>query len=297
MSITVRKVTITTTETHQTWSREKIMKRLATYMATLPGCSISHPLTTDDHRFVVILNLNGGQTDQFILGMFGSNSSPTAYEGLCENGYDPDITSTSYNNRPKFCYNFTLMKQNVVDYHDFYFFISDNKLICFSDPLAGFMVFKHEAEGLKTFYQTRTIVPDWTSTGGTGGGSIMATGISTDHTFDLVVMNKTSGACGQVGISRNTCLIGTSYHMPSNKLLKYSKIESDIRWAVESEVSDYPVNMAGDLLLTYSGFSYGEADVGATYKKVQVDGKNYMHIGGAAWMPYDTITETTISAD
>ena len=55
--------------------------------------------------------------------------------------------------------------------------------------------------------------------------------------------------------------------------------------------------MAGDLLLTYSGFSYGEADVGATYKKVQVDGKNYMHIGGAAWMPYDTITETTISAD
>jgi len=301
MSIAVRKVTITTTETHQIWSKEKIMKRLATYMATLPGCSISTPMVTDGHRFYVNLNLNGGSKDQFSLVVLGSTTSPTCRMGLCEDGYVPDLTRDRQTSYPNFSSFFTNIHENVYDHHDFYFFISDSKLICFSDPVHPYMIFTHDGS-LKTFYQIQTAIAGWYDSSSAAPNTLSVVrnsytgGVDSDFS-DVLIRHSASGACEDVGGCRDTCALGNNYNMPSDKLLKFSKIELDNNFKIVSEITGYPVNMTGDLLLTYSGFGYGDGNIGATYKKIQVDGKNYIHIGGAAWMPYDSITETTISAD
>lgn len=301
MSITVKKVTITTTETNYYICREKIMKRLAAYMATLPGCSISTPLVTDGHRFYVMVNVSSGNKDQIVFEAYGNDNSPTGAWGLCEDGFIPDLSSTSSSNRPMFYYNYVTMQNNVNDYHDYYFFISDGKLICFSDPMAGYMFFKHENSGLKTFCQRQTLVPNWNpTTSGTSGNTLMTkqTGGLDQDFSDIVVLHTNSGECKQSGGCRNTFLMSRgTYTIPSSKLLKYAKIELDNRFAVEKEVTEYPVSMTGDIIMTYTSFNYGDGIVGATYEKVLIGTQKYMHIGGSSWMPYDTITETTISAD
>ena len=296
MSIAVRKVRFTTTETSNPLSRSLLAKGMAVYMGALPGCSVSHPLVEEGYKYYININISGNRKDQFTVTTQGYNSIAT-YFGLCENGYEPDLTSSSYIFPPKAYYANWPMHEDVLSYHDFYFFIQDNsKLICFSDPIAGYMVFKHDEDGLRTYCQRTVQIPDWYNNGN-GLTQIMSPIYDSVFSDFLMLNDNEDGECVYLGGCKNLASVSNTNHaLPSNKLIKYSKILCDKFHAVEQEVTDYPENMAGNLLLNgYSGnVVIGQGDLSASYKKVTVNGQNYMHIGGASWLPYDSISETTI---
>ena len=296
MSISVRKVTITTAETNKALARNLVLHRLGIYMATLPGCRItnSDEVGILGYGFFINLNVTNGLTDQIsltALGGGGSNVGTPSF-GVCENGYSPDIATTTLY-EPTFYYYFANTRESVFSYHDFYLFFENNRLICLSDTIMGYVIFKEDHGILKTILQTQAITPNWYD----NNSSYSCTVNPNMDGVDICTSHENGHVYYIGGTPRITSLSPTVMALPTGKILKFSRPIMNESLAIVSEETEYPVHMTGDMLMFAISSNYGDNDMAATHMKIQVGGKNYMHIGGVCWMPYDSITTTTISAD
>ena len=71
-------------------------------------------------------------------------------------------------------------------------------------------------------------------------------------------------------------------------VLMYPVMQNDVLNKADIQ-REYPVSiLCSDLSI------YGNRNTRATYRRISVDGKNYIHIGGALWIEYDNFVESTI---
>ena len=85
--------------------------------------------------------------------------------------------------------------------------------------------------------------------------------------------------------------------LKTGKVLKFTTLQSDERMGYKIE-REYPVSIYdGDQAYTPQNMDRmsGAGSLSLTHKKIQIDGQKYIHLGGLAWIPYDTITEINIT--
>ena len=157
-----------------------------------------------------------------------------------------------------------------------YFFVDNNQVVGLKGDLGGWIFFYRDDDGLRVSFQSayneiysRNLVNKITAGAAQWCGTINLAG---QYTFE--------------GYPQSVPLPVTQTPLPSGKILKYPTVESDPRFSV-CRYRDYPVTMY-DGIVSYSPQNRRSAQYD-DYKKIRIDDKTYMHVGGLSWVQYDSI--------
>ena len=148
-----------------------------------------------------------------------------------------------------------------------YFFEDNNQIVGLKGDLGGWIFFYRDEDGLRVSFQSayneiysRNLVNKITAGTEQWCGTINLAG---QYTFE--------------GYPQSVPLPVTQTPLPSGKILKYPTVESDPRFSV-CRYRDYPVTMY-DGIVSYSPQNRRSAQYD-DYKKIRIDDKTYMHVGG-----------------
>ena len=245
------------------------------------GTSISG-IKQDTGKIYSSINFSGGDLEEFI---FNWNSSYPAKFGACRDGHEDFTDPDTY----------TEIAQNS-EYDIFlYLYEQDGKLIGLntshnSESLggpardSGHVLFYYDEDAFKVCFQG--YYGDYVSP--TYGDLRVADGYAAGGNGTTIIPGEYEFAGYFAPNITGSYVAGGNYKTAAGYVLKYPVVQSNVKNEVYIQ-RDYPVSIAcGDFAI------YGYRGTRATYKRIRVDGKKYIHIGGGLWIEYDTMYSTSI---
>lgn len=279
MSVTVRKKRIYADSSAGRYNvGYQLLQEILAYGRSISGVKTK---TNPGENFEIYssINLSGGNTEELIYHWLAGSATKF---GACRDGHedftDPDTyTEAAFND----------------DYDLFlYLYEKDGQLIGFNtshngSPArdSGHIVFYYDDDGLKICFQGYSgdyvsptygdlRVTDYSSQAGGLGTIILAGEYEFAGYFAPNIVSNT--------------VAGGNIKTAAGYVLMYPVMQNDVLNKADIQ-REYPVSiLCSDLYI------YGSRNWRATYRRISVDGKNYIHIGGALWIEYDNFVESTI---
>ena len=270
----------------------KIMKKIAEVFSSFNNVRLVNSQEGTQYGFIYTYNLSGGSAEEFT---FASSEYPERYIGTIVNVYSNYTTPNNFRTPSNYAYYRYGRSINEYNYNEWYFIADDNeKLIGMFHVVQGFILFYYGENGLEVMWQKDCDYPDWNPgqgsthivtsfyTGGSGNVNIRGVEISQPDTIIHPGENYRTVGYNFETISQNI----DNYTYPTGKMIKHPTIKFDSMAYVDGEMP-YPTKLFGN------GMIVNNPQNCPTLKKIQVDGKNYIHIGGTNWIEYSSITERT----
>ena len=272
-----------------------IFKKISEVFGSFPNVRSVQSEDGDTYTFYRTFNLSGGNTDEFAFIASGNVSTPTRNIGLVAEGWESALTPGTQNTPSNWVYYRQGLTISSYLSNIMYFITDDDdqKLLGMVHPVGGFVLFYYDEDnGMYAMWQKQSLYNDWNPGGGATsittdlgtGGISGARGVPVMYADPIIKPGENYNKFGY-----NLELISANidnYTYPTGKMIKHATVRFDPMGYINGELP-YPIKMFGN------GVIVNSATNNPTMKKVSVDGKNYIHIGGTNWIEYSSITERT----
>lgn len=278
MSVTVRKKRIYADSTAGRYDvMYQLLQEILVYGRSISGVK-TKSVPGEGYYIYSSINLSGGSLEELIFNWY---SGSFLKFGACRDGHedytDPDTYAEAVSNN---------------DYDIFlYLYEKDGQLIGLNmvhngSPArdSGHFVFYYDDDGLKVCFQG--YYGDYVSP--TYGDLRVNDGTSQGGYGTIILAGEYEFAGNFAPNVVSNTVAGGNIKTAAGYVLMYPVMQNDAQNRANIQ-REYPVSiLCSDLAI------YGYRGTRATYRRISVDGKNYIHIGGALWIEYDNFVESTI---
>lgn len=274
-----------------TLRRTAICKKLADVISQFNNVSVVKEPTESSDGFYEILSIN----DNYITIMVRHTGTPprvseSAMIGLVVNDWDAPTNDWIPNNY----YAYQTYSDSVSEYNVFMFVTDDeNNLLAIAQRRTGFFIF-HSDDSVECQGSCVSTYDNVTYTNNflNSNGGIPVIGNYLDPLIKAGDVIEYIGTTNVPLISENI----SNHSLPNGKVMKFAKAFWNPMQEITKEFEDdYPANIIG------AGIVNNKTN-NPTMMKIEVTledetTQKYIHIGGTNWMPYDTLTQRSWSAD
>lgn len=266
-------------------ARTAIVKKLVDVLTGFANVSVTLPITETSNGFYAVLGIGGSYLAVY-------EYSATIYLGLVDSSYDPGDSSLMV--PPYNTYYYQQFSRSEA-YSNVFLFVTDDEenLLAIAQRRTGFFVFHSggvEMQGLCV-----ATYDGYTDNNYLLNFSNYAVPVSPNHDDMMIKCDLPMELVGYTAFEMIDAGIN-NHSLPAGKIVKFPKAIWNPMAQIQSELEDdYPVNIIG------AGIVNNKTN-NPTMTKIEVTledntAQKYIHIGGTNWMPYDTLTQRSWSAD
>ena len=272
----VHKFTVTFTRNPSQPITQNVSKSLRDHLVSYSGITPVQQYSTQNNDAYESYTLNGGQEQLAFYNMYGQ-----CILGAIENGHTPFVRPGTYDFFMKYSA-FSIPGSRTT------YFVADdnNNILGIKADAGGWIFFYRDTDGVRIAFQDATADNYANYIGNRMGGILVGHSGSVIKGGEYIFSGYAQ--CPPFNIE-------TQISPGNGKILKFATLQSDQRMGYNVE-REYPISMYdGDQAWTPRNVDITASTLFIRNKKIQIDGQKYIHLGGFAWIPYTTITETNIT--